>query len=129
MGLTYVDATVRGPKGARKIRFLVDSGATYSLLPEKIWHGIGLKPKRRMAFSLADGTAIERDISECQVSLPAGTGYSPVILGGAKDTALLGAVTLETLGLVLNPFERTLQPMRAMLASQPARRSPGARQA
>lgn len=28
---------------------------------------------------------------------------------------MLGAVTLEILGLVLNPFNRTLQPMRMLL--------------
>ena len=33
-----------------------------------------------------------------------------------KDEALLGAVTLETLGLMLNPLSRTLQPMRMVLA-------------
>ncbi len=32
------------------------------------------------------------------------------------DEALLGAVTLEELGLVLNPFQRSLQPARMMLA-------------
>jgi hypothetical protein len=35
------------------------------------------------------------------------------------DAALLGTVTLETLGLVLNPFDRTLNPMRLTLASAP----------
>jgi len=41
---------------------------------------------------------------------------SPVILGEPRDEALLGTITLENLGLVLNPFTRTLQPMRMMLA-------------
>ena len=39
-----------------------------------------------------------------------------VILGEADDEALLGVVTLEILGLVLNPFKRILQPMKMMLA-------------
>lgn len=38
------------------------------------------------------------------------------MLGEANDDALLGVVTLENLGLVLNPFERTLRPMRMRLA-------------
>jgi hypothetical protein len=38
-----------------------------------------------------------------------------VILGEAGDEALLGAVTLEILGLMLNPFDRTLTPMRMLL--------------
>jgi hypothetical protein len=41
---------------------------------------------------------------------------SPVVLGGRGDVALLGAVTLETLGLVLNPFTWRLKPARMTLA-------------
>ena len=65
---------------------------------------------------LADGTAIERPVSEAFVSLPQGEAHTPVILGEEGDEALLGVVTLEILGLILNPFTRTLQPMRMMLA-------------
>lgn len=68
-----------------------------------------------MAFSLADGTTVEREVSECYFVLPQGEAHSPVILGEPDDEALLGTVTLETLGLVLNPFKRTLQPMRMLL--------------
>jgi len=42
---------------------------------------------------------------------------SPVVLGQRKDVALLGTVTLETMGLVLHPFERQLRPMRLLLAA------------
>jgi hypothetical protein len=38
-----------------------------------------------------------------------------VVLGHPGDEPLLGVVTLEELGLVLNPFNRRLQPMRLML--------------
>jgi len=117
MGVTYVRGTVTGPSGKKsKVRFLVDSGAAYTLLPEKAWKAIGLKPKRSQTFSLPDGTEVERQISECHIALPLGEGHTPVILGESRDEALLGVVTLEELGLVLNPFDRTLQPMRGMLA-------------
>ena len=45
-----------------------------------------------------------------------GEGHTPVILGEPGDEALLGVVTLEILGLVLDSFKRTLRPMRALLA-------------
>ena len=48
--------------------------------------------------------------------LPQGEDYTPVILGEPGDEALLGLVTLEILGLVFNPFSRTLHPIRMMLA-------------
>ncbi|WP_211230053.1 hypothetical protein [Desulfovirgula thermocuniculi] len=53
--------------------------------------------------------------TESYLILPQGEAHTPVILGEPGDEALLGVVTLEILGLVLNPFNRTLQPMRAIL--------------
>ncbi|MFH0765117.1 MAG: retroviral-like aspartic protease family protein [Calditrichota bacterium] len=117
MGLTFIEGVASGPTGIeQQVRFLVDSGATYTLLPQTVWMNLGLKPKREMAFTLADGTAITRKISECRLTLPQGEAHTPVILGEERDEPLLGVVTLEILGLVLNPFTRELQPMRMMLA-------------
>jgi len=117
MGVTYIEGTATGPTGEKKnVRFLVDSGVTYTLLPELVWKGLELIPKRTVSFSLADGTTIDRSVSECFLSLPQGEAHTPVILGEESDEALLGTVTLEILGLVLNPFNRTLQPMRLLLA-------------
>ncbi|MBI4558786.1 MAG: aspartyl protease family protein [Candidatus Hydrogenedentes bacterium] len=116
MGVTYVEGQVSGNGGKQEtVRFLVDSGATYSLLPKSVWTSLGLEPKRRLSFALADGTTVERSVSEAFVVFPQGEGHTPVILGEEGDEALLGAVTLEILGLVLNPFDRTLRPMRLLL--------------
>ena len=117
MGITYIDGRVRGPTGIEEqVRFLVDSGATYSLLPTPVWESIGLEATREQTFTLADGTTVVRRISTCYLVLPQGEDYSPVILGEPGDAALLGVVTLEILGLLFHPFSRTLHPMRAMLA-------------
>jgi hypothetical protein len=80
------------------------------------WVDIGLAPKRSIRCRLADGTVIERLVSECHIMLPQGDGHTPVILGQPGDEALLGTITLENLGLVLNPFTRMLQPMQMLLA-------------
>ena len=117
MGITYISGTVTGPNGQRTLEFLVDSGATYTLLPCDVWQDIGLSPKRSVTFSLVDGTKVERQVSECHITLNIGEGHSPVILGEPGDEALLGVVTLENLGLVFNPFTRTLHPMHHLLAS------------
>ena len=117
MGITYVDGTVRNPDGREEPdRFLVDSGATYSLLPHSVWTSLGLSPKRQMEFTLADGSTVRRGIGECHLTLPQGDGHTPVILGEPEDQALLGVVTLEELGLRFTPFSRTLQPMLGHLA-------------
>ena len=119
MGLTYVEGQARGTEGQETtLRFLVDSGAHYSLLPLAAWQSLRLRPFRQESFVLADGTAVNRNISYCYFSLPQGEGYSPVVLGEpGDDQALLGAITLENLGLILNPFSRTLHPMRQLWRS------------
>ena len=119
MGLTFVEGQARGAEGQEAtLEFLVDSGAIYSLLPTDTWQSLGLRPFRQERFALADGTSVSRNISYCYLAFPQGEGYSPVVMGEpGDDQALLGAVTLENLGLVLNPFSRTLHPMRLLWRS------------
>jgi hypothetical protein len=67
-------------------------------------------------FTLADGTSITRGVSECRFEIRGEAATSPVVLGEEHDGALLGAVTLETLGLMLNPLTREILPMRMALS-------------
>ena len=119
MGLIYVEGKVKAP-GSRqrflRVRLLLDSGAVYSVLRRNEWQALRLKPERELDFVLADGTTLSRGVSECVFEIEGRRATSPVVLGESEDEALLGAVTLETLGLMLNPLTRTLQPMRMMLA-------------
>ena len=118
MGLVHVEVEVGRDQGThRTVRFLVDSGAAYSVLPASDWQALGLQPVRTMDFVLADGTLIRRDVSHCFFTYQGVQAPSPVVLGESRDEALLGTITLETMGLVLNPFERRLQPARLRLAA------------
>lgn len=119
MALTYIQGTVRAPgrhQRSKPVRFLVDSGAVYSVLGFDDWRALGLKNKRDVEFVLADGTTLKRGVSECGFELKGRRATSPVVLGQEEDQALLGSVTLATLGLMLNPLSRKLQPMRMVLA-------------
>jgi len=118
MGLVYVDGVVKhGEKGV-KVKFIVDSGVTYTVLNKSIWEELGLKPIGEMEFILADGTIIKRAISEALLELPGyGERHTPVVLGESEDENLLGIVTLEIFGLILDPFKRELRPIRALMKS------------
>jgi predicted aspartyl protease len=125
MGMVYVDLEVAAEGGpGRTVRFLVDSGALYSVLPHDVWQALGLAPTRRMEFVLADGTTIERPVSHCFFTYLGTRAPSPVVLGEPADDALLGTITLENLGLILNPFDRTLRPIRARLGAMRPLRPP-----
>ncbi|MFH0762581.1 MAG: retroviral-like aspartic protease family protein [Candidatus Omnitrophota bacterium] len=114
--MTKVLAKVSKAGKSREVEFLVDSGASYTLLPQEICREFRLKPMREAAFTLADGTTIKRKISEIHFEYKGLHGTTPVIIGEKGDEALLGALTLEILGLVLNPFKRELISMKMMLA-------------
>ena len=119
MGITHVAGHVgrtdgNGPK--LPVSFLVDSGATYSALPEPLWRQLGLTPRREVELSLAGGSIITRGLSQCEFEIAGVTMASPVILGQADEGPIVGAVTLETLGLVMQPLSRQLLPMRLLLA-------------
>jgi hypothetical protein len=58
---------------------------------------------------------VERAIAEARFTIAGVTATSPVVCGEGRDAALLGAVTLETLGFMLNPLSRELLPMRLLL--------------
>ena len=67
MGMIYVTMRVsHGSSRARRVKFLVDSGAIMSVLPEKDWKTLRLRGRETVEFVLADGTPIRRKVAECR---------------------------------------------------------------
>jgi predicted aspartyl protease len=118
MGLTHQRLTVKASRRSRKateVDFLIDSGAVYSLVPAKRLRTLGIEPYRTLDFSLADGSLVTREVGDAYFEYRGEGGAAPVIFGQDGDQPLLGATTLESLGLVLNPFQRELHPMKLLL--------------
>lgn len=107
--------SLANPKKKALGNFLVDSGAFYTVLPQDIVKKLGLRPDHEQEFSLADGTSIRRKISSAFIKFQNREMASPVILGEENDTALMGVLTLEAFGLILDPFERKLHPAKLTL--------------
>lgn len=118
MGLTYIKATVINPADPSKrlkVGFLVDSGAMYSVVPKTILKKLGIKSRETKTFTLADGTDITRKVGNAFFSLDDSERASPIIFGEKGDTPLLGMVTLEALGYILDPIRRELRPLPMVL--------------
>lgn len=117
MGMTRVTvkiAPLAAPDAAVELQMLLDTGALYTVLPASVWQAMGLRPMRREEFALADGTGITRQLGECRFEIAGRTAVSPVVLGEGDDAPLLGMVTLETLGLMIDPLSRRVLPMRVL---------------
>lgn len=119
MGITKLKvnvANVANPKKTRTLEFLVDSGAMYSVVPATILKGLGITPVIEQNFRLADGTVITRKKGGAVFRYKEYAGVSDVIFGEPGDQTLLGAFTLESLGLMLDPLRRELRFIPMILA-------------
>jgi predicted aspartyl protease len=111
MGLIHSELTIRPTRRStrvRALRFLIDSGAAYSVVPREDLAGIGIRPNRNISIVLADGTCKERKVGDAFFEFRGTCAPAPVIFGEADDEPLLGAVTLQALGLVLDPLSRRI---------------------
>lgn len=106
-------ATAAGPFEA--IEALVDSGATYTLLPASLLRRLGVQPIDKQRFVVADGREIERDLGEAVVRINGRMRNSVVIFGDEGANPLLGAVTLEEFGLGVDPVGKRLIPVPGYL--------------
>jgi len=114
MRITYIEMKVKNPKNTRrekKIKFLVDSGVIYSCISKDILKNLGIKPHSKREFTLANGKKIEREIGDAIFEYNGRKASSPVIFGEKGDMNLLGVVTLEALGFIINPLNRRLEPL------------------
>jgi clan AA aspartic protease len=133
MGLTVLDVEVGNPsdpKRMEKVEFLIDSGAVYSVVPASILKRLGIRPLTEQSFRLADGRKIVRKKGVALFKYKDRIGGADVIFGEADDSRLLGAFTLEALGLSLDPLKRELSPLPMILGGMPpaeGRRKPKGR--
>jgi clan AA aspartic protease len=111
VGITKVSIKIINPEKPEivlKDKFLVDSGASFTVIPANMAKKLELKPIYDKEFVLADGKVVKRKIGTAIISLNGTALPSPVVLGKKNDSKLLGALTLESHGLALDPFERRL---------------------
>jgi clan AA aspartic protease len=119
MGLIVVTVDVANPATPdirASVDLLVDSGAIYSIVPRAVLDALGIVPHGRERFRLADGSTIDRDRGDAVFVYGTRRGAAPVIFGEPGDATLLGTVTLESLGLILDPIRRELRPLPMIVA-------------
>ena len=119
MGLAYLAVDLANParpEEFRTERFLIDSGAAYSVVQRRVLEDLGIQPHSRRTFTLSNGDQIERPVGDALFRYKEHRGAAPVVFGERGDSSLLGVVTLEALGYVLDPLKRELRPSPMLLA-------------
>jgi len=119
MGLTFLEIEIGNPANpevTEKLEFLIDSGAIYSVVPIEVLDRLGIKPITNQTFRLADGSKMVRKKGIALFKYEDRIGGADVIFGEKGDSLLLGAFTLEALGLALDPLKRELLPLPMIVA-------------
>ena len=125
MGATYVDVTIRNPADPLRSwtgKFLVDTGAFDSLVPRTHLAAIGLQPRGRREYVLADGKAIPLDITIAEIEFEGEIVGGTIIYGDDDAEPLLGVTALESGGFEVDPRGETLKRLPAVLLKACRRR-------
>jgi len=119
MGVDIVEIEVGNPSNldvTEKVEFLVDSGAFYSVVQAALLEKLGIKPVAEEIFRLANGEKIKRKRGMAFFKYEGRIGSADVIFGEEDDYTLLDVMTLEALGLALDPLKRELKTIPMLLA-------------
>ena len=110
MGIFYARIGVSdGNGGATEwVNALVDTGATYSVLPSSLLRDrVGVRPETHMVFTFANGEQERLPVGEARFRYGDREGTCKVVFG-EESQYLLGATTLQILGLIADTTEHRL---------------------
>ena len=115
MGTFSVEIEVGDPAGSRfeTVDALVDTSATYTMLPASVLTPLGVEVVETQSFILAAGSQIRLDVGDTLLRVQGRRRYSPVVFMDDGTSAVLGAVTLEIFGLGVDPIGQRLIPVDA----------------
>ena len=117
MGATHVLVTIRHRADASrswKGRFLVDTGAIDSVVPESVLRGIGIEPQTMRRYELADGTARDFGVGTGDLEILGEIVGATLIFGTDGVEPLLGCTALESAGFEVDPRSQSLRKLPAV---------------
>jgi clan AA aspartic protease len=97
------------------VEALVDTGATYTSIPESTLALLGIEKRGSRQFELADDRVVEYPVGYGSLRLEGQEIIALVVFAPEGTAPLLGATTLETAGLDVDPIHRRLVPVPALL--------------
>ncbi len=116
MGTFYVSIQVADRFNERyaNVDALVDTGSSYSSLPEGLLGELGIDREETRQFELADNRIVEYALGETRVRIEGREKTVPVMFAPDDTMPLVGATTLEILGLGIDPLAERLVPVNAL---------------
>ena len=126
MGAVHVTVTIRNPAEPSRSwegLFLVDTGATDSLVPKPHLEAIGLASKGARVYETADGRKLTLDVTTAEIEFMGDFTAGRIIMGGDDAEPLLGVTALESAGIEVDPVNQRLKKLPALRLKGLARRA------
>ena len=120
MGIAYVEGIVSHPSTAKRktsLRFLVDTGAFFTVVPKDVLRKLGVKSSRVERVRFADGRTTKWKVGEAKLAVNGRSTTTWVLFGKPNTQPLLGAYSLEGLGLIVDPRTKRLVPMPVVIVA------------
>ncbi len=110
MGVFSVPIEIGDPQSSHfePLDALVDTGATFTMIPASVLRTLRLEVQERGAFELADGSLRQFDISETLIRVEGRETSTVVVFRQEGMTPLLGVYTLERMHLGVDPAGQRL---------------------
>ena len=112
VGTFSVDFVIRNRNGerARELNGVVDTGASYTVIPAQILDELGIERERTRTFSFGYGSTRELATGWAEMELQGERDAVQVVFGPGSRKILLGAMALETFALAADAKYRRLIP-------------------
>ena len=127
MGAMRVTVTIRNPAEPDRAwegLFLVGTGATDSLVPRPHLEAIGLQPKGRRTYELADASELAVDITTGDIEFMGETVGGTILFGADDAEPLLGVTALASVGIEVDPLDQRLKRLPAVRLKGMAAKAP-----
>ena len=117
MGHVYILVKIGDPlkRRLKEVKMLVDTGATYPCIPEKLATELGLKLEFKTRIMLADKRIIEAWYATAYIEILGRGDLIPVRVFEVEEP-LLGVFALKALGLAVDPSTGKVKPTRGFIA-------------
>ena len=118
MGVFKVKAKIWNPFNPQnkvEVNLIVDTDATYTVIPSKLLRKLNVKPTRKITVRLADNRVSIKPLGEIGIEIQGYKATATPVIFGEENIYLLGSVTMEQLSLTPDPIHKKLKPTEALL--------------
>ena len=117
MGTFTWPMRITGMDGGRSVdvEATVDTGRCMTMLPARTLRELGVEPIGSRTFLIADGSSVAMEIGRAWATIDGDSEVTLVAFGQDNAPPVIGAYTLEGLGLAVDPVKQRLVPARLIM--------------